>query len=136
MRINMPWWLITVASVVLVECNSGIAENDLYGSGFIVVNEQTWDENYKTPYPFTVPEGEISCSSHTAFGREVYFDPKGYTDESYIGIPLNKSAVDSLEQSNMNANVPNSVKEGADLSDAIQVGLKVCDEQEDMIKNG
>lgn len=43
------------------------------------------------PHPFTVLKGEITCSFHPTFGREVYFAPYGY-----IGTPLNKSAVDSL----------------------------------------
>ena len=63
MRINMSRWLITVASVAIIGCSSGTSEDDLYGSGFIEVNEQTWGENYTSPYPFTVPEGDITCSS-------------------------------------------------------------------------
>lgn len=66
----------------------------------------------------------------------MYFEPEGYIDESNIGTPLNKSAVDSLNHANMSANVPYSIKEGADLSDAIQIGLRVCNEQQDMIGNG
>ncbi len=136
MRINLPWWLIATAPILLVGCNSDTAKDDLYGAGYIVVDERTWGENYTTPYPFTVPEGEISCGSHPAFGREVYFEPKGYTDESYIGTPLNKSAVDSLNQANMSANVPYSIKENADLSDAIKAGLRVCDEFKDYLEKG
>lgn len=128
-------WLIVVASVAIMGCNIADSEDEMYGSGFIVVNEKTWGTDHTTPYPFTVVEGEISCGSHPAFGREVYFEPKGYTDESYIGTPLNKSAVDSLNQSNMSPNVPYSIKEGADLSDAIQAGLRVCDEQKDILEN-
>lgn len=127
MRINLPWWLIPIASVLLIGCSPSTAEGELYGSGYIVVDEQTWGENYTTPYPFTAA-GEISCGSHPEFGREVYFEPKGYTDESYIGTPLNKSAVDSLMQDNMRANVPYSIKKNSDLSDAIQIGLRLCDE--------
>ena len=136
MRINMSWGLIVIASVLLIGCSSGTAEDDLYGAGFIVVSEQTWSENNTTPYPFTVPEGEISCVSNANFGREVYFEPKGYTDESYIGTPLNKSAVDSLEQANMTSNVPHSVEVDADLSEAIQAGLRVCDEFKDYLEKG
>lgn len=133
MRINMSRWLIAVASIVIIGCSSGNKEDERYGSGFIVVSEGTWGTDNTTPYPFTVAEGEISCGSHPAFGREVYFQPKGYTDESYIGTPLNKSAVDSLNQSNMSPNVPYGIKEGADLSEAIQIGLRVCDEQSNML---
>ena len=135
MRINMSRWLIAVASVAIIGCSSGTTEDDLYGSGFIEVNEQTWGKNYTTPYPFTMPEGEIACASNPAFGHEVYFHPKGCTDESYIGTPLNKSAVDGLHLGRLTSNVPYSVKEGADLSEAVQIGLKVCDEFEDNLAN-
>ena len=136
MRINMSRWLIAVASVAIIGCSSGTIEDDLYGSGFIEVNEQTWGKNYTTPYPFTMPEGEIACASNPAFGREVFFHPKGNTDESYVGIPLNKAAVDGLKLSRLTPNVPYSVKKGADLSEAVQIGLKVCDEFEDKLANG
>lgn len=134
MRINMSRWLIAVASIVIIGCSSG-NKDEMYGVGYIVVNEQTWNENYTTPYPFTVPEGEIGCASNPAFGREVYFHPKGYTDESYIGTPLNKSAVDGLKLGRLTSNVPYNVKQGADLNEAVQIGLKVCYEYEDELEN-
>ena len=134
MRINMSRWLIAVASIVIIGCSSD-NKDEMYGSGYIIVSEQTWTKNYTTPYPFTVAEGEIACASNPAFGREVYFHPKGYTDESYIGTPLNKSAVDGLKLSRLTANVPYNVKEGADLNEAVQIGLKVCYEQEDKFAN-
>ena len=132
MRINMSRWLVAVASIAIVGCSSG-DKDEMYGSGYIVVNEQTWNESYTTPYPFTVPEGEIGCASNLSFGREVYFNPKGYTDESYVGTPLNKSAVEGVKLGGMAPNVPYSVKEGADLNEAVQIGLKVCYEQEDKL---
>ena len=133
MRINIYIWLVAIVSVVTLGCSSGTTEieDELYGAGFIVVNEATWPENNTSPYPFTVPEGEISCSVHPVFGREVYFEPKGYTTEFYIGTPLNKSAVDSLKKARLTSNVPDSIKAGANLKDAIQIGLRVCDEQND-----
>ena len=134
MRINMSKWLIAVASIVIIGCSSD-NKDEMYGSGYIVVSEQTWNESYTTPYPFTMPEGEIGCASNPAFGREVYFHPKGYTDESYIGTPLNKSAVDGLKLNRLMPNVPYNVKEGADLNEAVQIGLNVCDEQEDRLAN-
>lgn len=82
-----------------------------------------------------MPEGEIGCASNPAFGREVFFNPKGYTDESYVGTPLNKAAVDGLKLSHLTPNVTYSVKKGADLSEAVQIGLRVCDEQEDKFAN-
>ena len=134
MRINMSRWLIAVASIAIIGCSSD-NKDEMYGSGYIVVNEHAWNESYTTPYPFTVPEGEIGCASNPAFGREVYFHPKGYTDESYVGTPLNKSAVDGLKLGRLTPNVPYSVKKGADLSEAVQIGLRVCDEQEDKFAN-
>lgn len=133
MRINMSRWLIVVASMSIIGCSPASSEDETYGSGFVVVSEWSWGVDHTTPYPFTVPEGEISCGFHPEFGREVYFEPVGYNDESYIGTPLNKSAVDSLKQSNMKSNVPYSIKEGSDLHEAIQIGLNVCDEQSDML---
>lgn len=135
MRINMSRWLIAVASIVIIGCSSD-NKDEMYGSGYIVVSEHTWSKNYKTPYPFTVAEGEIACASNPAFGREVYFHPKGYTDESYIGTPLNKSSVDGLKLSHLTPNVPYSVKVGADLSEAVQAGLRVCDEFKDYLEKG
>lgn len=133
MRVNMSRWLTVVASLAIIGCGTASSGDETYGSGFIVVSEETWGTDHTTPYPFTVPEGEISCGFHPAFGREVYFQPLGYSNESNIGTPLNKAAVDSLKQSNMSSNVPYSIKEGADLSDAIQAGLRVCDEQSDIL---
>ena len=135
MRINMYIWLVAIVSVITLGCSSGTTEieNELYGAGFIVVNEATWSENNTFPYPFTVPEGEISCGAHPASGREVYFEPKGYTTEFYIGTPLNKSAVDGLKQARLTSNVPDSIRAGANLKEAIQIGLRVCDEQKDSL---
>ena len=134
MRINMSRWLVAIASMVIIGCSSD-NKDEMYGSGYIVVSEQTWSKSYTTPYPFTVPEGEIGCASNPAFGREVYFHPKGYTDESYIGTPLNKSAVDGLKLGRLTSNVPYNIKKGADLNEAVQIGLKVCYEQEDSLAN-
>ncbi|WP_227687990.1 hypothetical protein [Psychrobacter immobilis] len=126
--------IASLTLLLITACAPATPEYDeYYGAGYIGVNEALWPTEYTTPYPFTVPYGEISCGSHPAFGREVYFEPKGYTDESYIGTPLNKSAVDSLRQSNMISNVPYSIKEGADLNEAIEVGLRVCDEYQEKL---
>ncbi len=132
MRINMSRWLIAIASIVIIGCSSG-NKDEMYGVGYIVVSEQTWNEGYTTPYPFTVPEGEIGCASNLTFGREVYFNPKG--DESYIGTPLNKAAIDGLKLNRLTPNVPFSIKEGADLNETVQIGLKICYEQEDKFAN-
>ena len=59
----------------------------------------------------------------------MYFEPAGYIDESSIGTPLNKAAAESLKQAGLVPNVPYSIKKGADLSEAREVGLKACDER-------
>ncbi len=135
MQMNTIKWLISLAVIGLIACTPAANIDDSYGSGFIKINEITWSENNTKPYPFTVASGEISCGSHPKFGREVYFEPKGFTDESYIGTPLNKSASDSLKQVGMVPNVPYSIKQDADLNEAIKIGLRVCDEHKDSLSS-
>lgn len=93
----------------------------------------SWSFEHATPYPFTVPYGEISCGYHPKFGREVYFAPKGFTDESYIGTPLNKAATSSLKSGDMRSNVPYSVKDNFDLSTAISTGLGLCNQYQSLL---
>lgn len=119
--------LIILPLLALAACATE-QQDDSYGAGFVVVNESTWHINNDTPYPFTT-SGEIACSDHVEFGRGVFFAPKGFTDESYVGTPLNKAAANILKVSGMAPNVPYSVKDGVDLSEAIQLGMRVCDEQ-------
>ena len=131
MRINLPRWLIGIAVLSLAACTS--SQNDSYASqfvsGYVVVHEIFWSADHDTPYPFTA-SGEISCVYYPDFGIEVYFEPVGYIDESSIGTPLNKAAAESLKQAGLVPNVPYSIKKGADLSEAREVGLRVCDEQQ------
>ena len=135
MRINMSRWLISVAVLSLVACTP--SKDDSYASqfvsGYVAVHEMFWSADHDTPYPFTT-SGEISCVYYPEFGIEVYFEPAGYIDESSIGTPLNKAAAESLKQAGMVPNVPYSIKKGADLSDAREIGLQLCDEQMDKIK--
>lgn len=77
----------------------------------------------------TVPDGEISCGLPAKLGREVYFAPKGFTNESYIGTPLNQAAANSLRYDDMLSSVPYNIKKNASLSTAIEVGLKLCVEK-------
>lgn len=123
----MHRWLMSAAALSVVACTP-IPEDEYYGSGYVVVNETFWAASNSTPYPFT-SSGEVSCVNDPTFGRGVYFEPVSYTDESYIGTPLNKAAIDILKQSNLSPNVPYNLDEGADLSEAIEIGLQVCDEQ-------
>lgn len=125
MRINLPRWLISVTALSMTACTPAQDENT--GSGFVTVNEVFWGTNHDTPYPFTT-DGEISCGVHPEFGPAVYFEPIGSIGESSIGTPLNKAAAESLKQAGMTPNVPYSIKRGADLSKAREVGLRLCDE--------
>ncbi|WLW65188.1 hypothetical protein [Psychrobacter sp. van23A] len=130
MRVYMLRWLISVAVLSLAACTP--SKDDSYASqfvsGYVAVHEMFWSADHDTPYPFTT-SGEISCVYYPEFGIEVYFEPVGYIDESSIGTPLNKAAAKALKRDGMKPNVPYSIKEGADLSEAVEVGLRVCDEQ-------
>lgn len=127
MRINMSRWLISVAVLSLAACTP--SQNDSYASqfvsGYVVVHEIFWFADHDGPYPFTT-SGEISCVYYPEFGTEVYFEPAGYIDESSIGTPLNKAAAESLKQAGLVPNVPYSIKKGADLNEAIEMGLNAC----------
>jgi hypothetical protein len=127
MRINMPRWLIGAAAVFIVACTPAQEDSDKFVSGHTVVHEVFWGADHDTPYPFTT-DGEISCVYYPDFGIEVYFEPFGYIEDSSIGTPLNKAAADALKRDGMKPNVPYSIKEGADLSEAIEIGLRLCDE--------
>ena len=115
--------ILAAAILVLASCTT--PQDDSYGAGFVTVSESDWNSNHYTPYPFTT-SGEITCSDHVELGRGVFFNPIGFTDESYVGTPLNKAAADIIKLSRITPNVPYSVKKGADLSEAREVGLKVC----------
>ncbi len=133
MQINNIRLLVGLTFLALVGCTPSPQDDVLYGAGFIKVNQTLWSEKYTKPYPFSVAGGEISCGSHPKFGREVYFEPEGFTNESYIGTPLNQAARNSLEQDNMASNVPYSIRAGADLSEAIKIGLQVCADYQDRL---
>lgn len=123
---------LLLSSFALLSCTNASKEDDQYGAGYVEVSESSWALENDKPYPFTVENGEIDCGQpHAGIGRQVFFLPEGSTDESYIGTPLNKAASDSLKQDGLKPNVPYSIKEGADLSEAIQIGLRVCDEQKE-----
>ena len=127
MRIYMSRWLMSVAVLSLAACTP--SQDDSYArqfvSGYVAVHEMFWSADHDTPYPFTT-SGEISCVYYPKFGIEVYFEPAGYIDESSIGTPLNKAAGKALKRDGMKPNVPYSIKEGADLNEAVEFGLKAC----------
>ena len=125
MRINMPWWLISIATLSLSACTPVQDNSNKFVSGYVTVNELFWFADHDKPYPFTT-SGEISCVYYPDFGVEVYFEPAGYSKDSSIGTPLNKAAAESLKQAGLTPNVPYSIKKGADLSEAREVGLQLC----------
>ena len=135
MRINMSRWLISLLALSLAACTP--SQNDSYASqfvsGYVSVHEMFWSADHDTSYPFTA-SGEISCVYYPTFGTEVYFEPAGYIDESSIGTPLNKAAAESLKQAGLVPNVPYSIKQGADLSEAREIGLRVCDDQKGSVE--
>ncbi|OXL24642.1 hypothetical protein CAN34_05550 [Psychrobacter sp. DAB_AL32B] len=130
----MSRWLITLLALSIVSCTP-VVQDENYGAGFVPVHEEFWGADNDTPYPFTA-SGEIGCSYHVEFGRGVFFAPMGFTDESYVGTPLNKAAANIIKVIGVTPNVPYSIKQGADLSEAREIGLKVCDEQRDMLEDG
>lgn len=131
MRINLSRWLISITVLSSTACTPVQDEN--YGSGYVVVHEAFWGAEHDTSYPFTT-SGEISCAYHVEFGRGVFFAPMGFTDESYVGTPLNKAAANIIKVTGVTPNVPYSIKQGADLRKAREIGLRVCDEQQDLIE--
>ena len=130
MRINLSRWLISIAVLLVAACTP--SQDRSYASKFVsgntVVHEVFWGIDHKMSYPFTT-SGEIWCVYYPDFGIEVYFEPAGYSKDSSIGTPLNEAAAKALKRDGMKPNVPYSIKESADLSEAIDVGLKLCDEQ-------
>ena len=121
----MPRWLIILASLSITACTP--VQKERSGDGYVVVHDVFWGADHSTPYPFTT-SGEISCVYHVELGRGVFFNPVGFTDESYVGTPLNKAAADIIKLSRITPNVPYSIKKDADLSEAREVGLKACDD--------
>ncbi len=132
MRIDMPRWLISIGALSLAACSPAQDDSRKFVSGDVAVHEVFWAVDHNMPYPFTT-SGEISCVYYPEFGTEVYFEPAGYSKDSSIGTPLNKAAEEALKRDSMEPNVPYSIKKGADLSEAIEVGLSLCDKQSDKI---
>jgi len=128
MRINLPRWLIGATAVFIVACTPTQEDSDKFVSGHTMVHEVFWGSDHDTPYPFTT-SGEISCVYYPT-GIEVYFEPAGYSKDSSIGTPLNEAATEALKRDGMEANVPYSIKEGADLSEAVELGLKACRDED------
>ena len=125
MRIDMPRWLVSIAVLSLAACSPAQDISHKFISGYAAVDELFWPIDHDTPYPF-ITSGEISCVYYPDFGTEVYFEPAGYSEDSSIGTPLNKAAEEALKRDGMTPNVPYSIEKGADLSEAIEIGLEAC----------
>lgn len=117
--------LICLILLTLTACQPIQIDDDL-----IKVSQSEWAIMGNTnPYPFTAEYGEIACSMN-----EVYFFPTDTAnDESQIGLPLNRLADDSLKRDNIKPTVANTIKANADLSEAVQVGLDVCNKVKSQI---
>ena len=126
MRIDIPRWLISIFALPLIACSPAEDDRHKFVSGYIAVHEMFWAIDHDTPYPFTT-SGEISCVYYPEFGTEVYFEPEGYSKDSSIGTPLNQAAAESLKKDDMITNVPYSIQKGANLSEAVEIGLRACD---------
>ncbi len=128
MRIYMPRWLISTAVLSVVGCTPAQNDSHEFVSGHTMVHEVFWATDHNTSYPFTT-SGEISCVYYPDFGTEVYFEPAGHNDDSSIGTPLNNAATKALKRDGMTPNVPYGIKKGADLSEAVEVGLEACNQK-------
>lgn len=93
----------------------------------IVVDEIRWKWAKLGGYPFTVG-GDLACSNDS-----VEFYPQEMHEQD-IGLPLNQTAKDNFKKSNLTPNVANVIKPNADLSQAIKLGLMICDFNNKQIK--
>lgn len=91
----------------------------------IIIDEIRWKGLGN--YPFTVG-GDLACNNGS-----VEFYPNSLHEQD-IGLPLNQIARDSFRQDNLTPNVPNVIKPHADLSQAIKLGLMICDFDNKQIK--
>ena len=93
----------------------------------IVVDEIRWKWAKLGDYPFLIG-GDLACNNGS-----VEFYPNSLHEQD-IGLPLNQTAIDQFKQDNLIPNVPNVIKPHADLSQAIKLGLMICDFNNKQIK--
>lgn len=93
----------------------------------IVVDEIRWKWAKLGDYPFTVG-GDLACSNDS-----VEFYPQEMHEQD-IGLPLNQTAKDNFKKSNLTPNVANVIKPNTDLSQAVKLGLMICDFNNKQIK--
>lgn len=84
----------------------------------IIIDEIRWKGLGN--YPFTVG-GDLACNNNS-----VEFYPHSLHEQD-IGLPLNQTAQDNFRKSNLTPNVTPSIKPNTDLSQAVKLGLKICD---------
>ena len=93
----------------------------------ILIDEIRWKWAKLGDYPFTTG-GDLACSNNS-----VEFYPDSFHEQD-IGLPLNKVAQERFKQANLTPNVANAIKPNADLSQAVKLGLMICDFNNKQIK--
>ena len=86
----------------------------------ILIDEIRWKWAKLGDYPFTTG-GDLACSNNS-----VEFYPDSFHEQD-IGLPLNKVAQERFKQANLTPNVANVIKTNTDLSQAVKLGLIICD---------
>lgn len=122
-----------ISSLLLSACTPTRPLEDGYDRNLVVngyslfINGDTvsidpfiWQQAKLGDYPFTTA-GELACSNDS-----VEFYPKTLHDDD-VGLPLNQTARNKYKQANLTPNVAPSIKPQADLTQAIYVGLSLCE---------
>lgn len=118
MFLLLPGYLVSGCSGVTDEWNGEISTPK---DDFVSVSTQSWGESHRQAYAFKI-DGDIACSQN-----EVYFYPLDTSyDDSMIGWPLNTKASDYLKTHELEPSVENFIRQGANLSEAVQDGLNIC----------
>lgn len=91
-----------------------------YNGDTLPINETSWQQLGYSDYPF-LTYGDLACVNN-----EVYFYPADSFNETAIGTPLNQQAANALATMQLKPTEKNAIKPGANLSQAIKVGLDIC----------
>ena len=92
----------------------------IYNGDTLPIDEKSWNSLGYQNYPF-LTNGDLACTSD-----EIYFYPENSFNENAVGTPLNRKAEYSIKQHGWQVNVPYKIKQGADLTQAIKIGLDIC----------
>lgn len=125
MRNYLPRWLTATLLVTASSCTQIDNIEDEY-PGYVAINEELWRFDHSALYPFTA-NGELSCEDHPLVGKAVFFNPENYTNEFYVGTPLNDSAQRLINLIDVESNVPYTIKDNADLREINALGESLCD---------